>query len=492
MKAWICRRLKQVLAVATVSLLTVLLVRVWDTQRGPSLEPWHVYAPQELSGAELRAADWQDYLAAEQALFEEVRATVTSRLDHSARVPANRYYDGSPMYPGRFATDWNRSFILEPDGEPVGAVVLLHGLTDSPFSSRHIAEHYRERGFVAVAIRLPGHGTVPAGLARIRWEDWSAATRLAVREARRRVGPAPPLHVVGYSNGGALALKYAMDALEDPSLPRPDQLVLISPMVGVTSLARFAGFFGWPAVIPRFAKAAWLDITPEFNPFKYNSFPVNGARQSSVMTRTLQPRIMRHAREGRLEDLPPILTFQSVVDFTVSTRAIVSALYVHLPDNGHELVLFDVNRSAVFGPFLRGEAARPLAELLPPEPRHFRSVVITNATPQTTRMVERVMESGGTLQQDRELDLTYPAGVFSLSHIALPFPVSDSLYGLQPEPENEFGVMLGALAPRGERGTLAISVDALTRLSSNPFFPYMLERIDQAIDRTAGRAPAPY
>jgi alpha-beta hydrolase superfamily lysophospholipase len=479
MRTWTWRRLKQLLAVAAVSLLTVFVVRVWDTQRGPSLELWHTHAPKELSGTELRKADWQGYLAHEQALFDEVREEVTSRLEPSQRVPANRYYDGSPLYPGRFTTDWNRSFILEPHGEPVGAVVLLHGLTDAPYSARHVAEFYRERGFVALAIRLPGHGTVPAGLARIHWDDWSEATRLAVREARRRVPPAAPLHVVGYSNGGALALKYALDALENPELPRPDQLVLISPMVGVTAFARFAGVFGWPALIPRFAKAAWLGIVPEFNPFKYNSFPVNGARQSSMMTRTLQPRIMRYAREGRLQELPSILTFQSLVDFTVSTEAIISALYGHLPDNGHELVLFDVNRSAAYGPLLRSDVALLPAELLPAAPRPYSSSVVTNATPTSARMVERRVASGATDERERLLELSYPPGVFSLSHIALPFPVSDSLYGMQPEQLNEFGVSLGALAPRGERGTLVVSVDALTRLSSNPFFPYMLERIEE-------------
>ena len=53
-------------------------------------------------------------------------------------------------------------------------------------------------------------------------------------------------------------------------------------MIGITDLARFAGVFGWPAMFPAFAKAAWLGVVPEFNPFKYNSFPVNGARQSSL------------------------------------------------------------------------------------------------------------------------------------------------------------------------------------------------------------------
>jgi hypothetical protein len=40
--------------------------------------------------------------------------------------------------------------------------------------------------------------------------------------------------------------------------------------------------------------------------------------------------------------------FQSVIDFTVSTPAIVRRLYASLPDNGSELVLFDVNRRAAW------------------------------------------------------------------------------------------------------------------------------------------------
>jgi alpha-beta hydrolase superfamily lysophospholipase len=200
-------------------------------------------------------------------------------------------------------------------------------LTDSPYSLRHIGRQFRDSGYVVVGIRLPGHGTVPGALASVHWEDWSAATRLAVREALRRTGPAAPLQLVGFSNGGALAMKYALDAVEDPSLRQADRLILIAPMIGITRMARFAGFAGLPAIFPAFASAAWLGVVPEFNPFKYNSFPVNGARQSSLLTRALQPRIARYARQGRLDELPPIITFQSVVDFTVSTRAIVTNLY---------------------------------------------------------------------------------------------------------------------------------------------------------------------
>jgi alpha-beta hydrolase superfamily lysophospholipase len=366
-------------------------------------------------------------------------------------------------------------------GAPKGVVVLLHGLTDSPYSLRHIAELYRDRGFVAVGIRLPGHGTVPSALTRVHWEDWSEATRLAVREARRRVAAPLPLHIVGYSNGGALAMKYVLDALDDESLARPDRLVLITPMIGLTELSRFAGILGWPAIFPPFAKAAWLGISPEFNPFKYNSFPVNGARQSSLLTRDLQAHIAREERDGRLAKLPPILTFQSLVDATVSTRAIVTGLYARLPAKGSELVLFDLNRNVKFGPLLR-DAADPASErLLPPVPRSFRSTWIANGDAATPGMVERTTEAGAVAERVRPLALEYPRDVFSLSHVALPFPVTNALYGLEPDGSEDFGINLGALAVRGENRTLVVGFDALSRLMSNPFYPYMAGRIGEGI-----------
>jgi alpha-beta hydrolase superfamily lysophospholipase len=461
--------------------ITLLAVRIYDTQRGPPLEPWHTYEPAELSADEIDRADWSQYLTAEQAIFDDVRVEVTTKLDAEERVPVNRYFEGSPVYPGRFKQDWNRSYVLEPEGPPTGAAVFLHGLTDAPYSQRHIARRYQEHGYVAIGIRLPGHGTVPAGLADIAWEDWMAATRLAVREARRRIGPSLPLHLIGFSNGGALAMKYALDAIEDPKLSRPDRIVLISPMIGITAFARFAGFAGLPAFLPTFAKAAWLSILPEFNPFKYNSFPVNGARQSWQLTQALQQEILRQAQSGQLAELPPVLTFQSVVDFTVSTRAIITSLYAHLPANGSELVLFDVNRDAKLGLLLRSAAGNLLTRVLPTPPRRFRTTIITNADSDSGEVLERVVDAGAATERTRPLGLFYPQGVFSLSHVALPFPMSDGLYGLEPDPADDFGIRLGAVAPRGERGVLIVSLDGLLRMSSNPFFPYMLERIEEGI-----------
>ena len=482
--------LKWIAIPLAVAALTFFAVRVYDVQRGPSLEVWHTYVPRELDVEGIDRTDWHGYLAQEARIFEDLRHEVSQKLTPDERVPINRYFEGSPVYPPHFQQDFNRSFVLEPDGAPRGVVVLLHGLTDSPYSQRHIARLYRDHGFVALVIRLPGHGTVPAALTQVTWEDWLAATRLAVREARRRV-PAPlPLHLVGFSNGGALAIKYALDAIETPQLARPDRIVLISPMIGITRFARFAGLAGLPAIFPAFAKAAWLAVLPEFNPFKYNSFPVNGARQSYRLTQVLQQQIVDLRRSGRLSELPPILTFQSVMDFTVSTPAIISGLYAQLPANGSELVLFDVNRTVKFGPLLRPSADTALNRLLPPAIRSYRTTIITNATEDSSNVEEHSIEAGDMNERRRPLETSYPDGMYSLSHVALPFPMNDALYGMTPDKTESFGPNLGALAPRGERNVLITSLDALLRVASNPFFPYLAERIAQDIDHPTAPAAA--
>src|SRR5512135_223036 len=304
MGAGVSRWLKRAGVLAVVVVVTLFVGRIIETQRGPPLRVWHTHVPEEMTVEEMEKGDWAAYLKHEAVLFDRLGARLKEELEPEDRIPGNRYFDGSPIYPARFDQDWNRSYVLLPDGPPLGAVVFLHGLTDSPYSLRHIARRYRSEGWVAVAPRLPAHGTVPAALSTVQWEEWVAATRLAVREARRRAGPGTPLHIVGFSNGGALALMYALDALGDKSLARPDRLILISPMIGVTSFARFAGLAGLPAVLPRFAKAAWLSNLPEFNPFKYNSFPVNGARQSYRLTDALQAQIQRLARANQLEGMP--------------------------------------------------------------------------------------------------------------------------------------------------------------------------------------------
>jgi hypothetical protein len=128
--------------------------------------------------------------------------------------------------------------------------------------------------------------------------------------------------------------------------------------------------------------------------------------------------------------------------------------------------------------------------MLPAPPRRYRTTIITNAGQPGDAVVERVLEAGATTIVERPLGLEFPDGVYSLSHVALPFPMNDSLYGLEPDTD-EFGVNLGAMAIRGERGILVVSLDSLVRVSSNPVYPYLLGRIEEGIAADAPAASAP-
>ncbi|WP_373225420.1 alpha/beta hydrolase [Enterobacter cloacae complex sp. ESBL7] len=472
---------KKIGMVVGIVLIVLLAVRVYLSQQGPELHLWHTWRADEMSVREMDNADFARYIARENAIFADLDNAVTAKTEGEERTPLNRYYRQSLVWPGQFTPDANRSFVLMPAGKPRGAVVLLHGLTDSPYSVRRLAVNYQQHGFVAVVPRLPGHGTAPGALTDVDWEMWLAATRLAVREATRLAGEAAPLHLVGYSNGGALAMKYALDALDAPALRKPQQVILLSPMIGVTAFARFAGFAGLPALLPAFAKAAWLNISPEYNPYKYNSFPVNAARQSWLLTKALQEQIGHEARENRLANLPPILAFQSVMDSTVSTRAVVTGLFDQLPANGSELVVFDINQAASFRPLFKPSSWTATSALLPVAQRRYGVTIITNASEHSFSTVAKITPAGSPRETVVPLAQAWPQDVYSLSHVAVPFPPDDDLYGREPRVKNRYGISLGTIALWGETSVLSVGKEALMRVTSNPFYDYMQERINSRI-----------
>jgi len=452
-------------------------------RRLPDLESWHRYVPPDATASNLERATLADYLRREDTVFRDVRDRIERTSAGSASPPANRYDRRSRSYSSRLGWDGNRTYELVPVGEVAGGALLIHGLTDSPYSMRAIGETLKASGYYSLALRMPGHGTVPAGLTTAVWEDWLAAVRLGVRHVRERVGADRPLMLVGYSNGGALVLKYALDEVERGDGSRLTRLVLISPMIGVAPFAWMARVISLLGPISYFEKARWLDVMPEYNPFKYNSFPANAALQSWRLTTEVQSQILRLAKSGRLKNLPPVLAFQSLVDATVSTDAVVHALFDQLDGNGSELVLFDINRLSGMEPFIDPALATILSRLTDRSARRYGRALVTNADHDSLEVVERSILAGRTEIVTRPLGLAWPPEMFSLAHIALPFTVDDAVYGRNPLPSSSDVVRLGTLSPRGERAVLTVPLDTLMRVSCNPFFPYLAARMTAWMDK---------
>ena len=434
--------------------------------------------PRDARAADLNAkSTLADFIAIEANAFRTVHDQIEQRLDDAAKVPANRYNPDGISNPQRLGTDWNRTQTLAPDGDVVGGALMIHGLTDSPYSMRTLAEDFRARGYYVLVLRMPGHGTVPAGLIDVTWEDWMAAVRLGARHVRATIGADKPLVLVGYSNGGALVVKYALDALEGSGDPQAERMVLLSPMIGIAPFAWLARVISMLGPLPAFEKARWLDVYPEYNPFKYNSFPANAGLQTWRLTTALQAQIARAASATPSLKLPPMLTFHSLVDATVSTPAVVHALYDVIADERSELVLFDINRMSGLVPFINRSDATLLSSLTDASPRRYRRTLITNIDDSSLNVVEKSVAPGATSVATKPLNLAWPRDVFSLSHVAIPFPLSDPVYGREEIAQPASLIRLGLLSPRGERSVLSVPSDTLARLTCNPFFAYLTDRV---------------
>jgi alpha-beta hydrolase superfamily lysophospholipase len=472
---------------AAAIFVALLAAYVLALQNRPDLKPWHradLHAEFTAADAE-ETRDLAGYLRREDRLFEELRAEVYGRLGPDDQRLVNRYAAGSLSDPLAYARNWNRTYELPADS-PRGGVLLLHGMSDSPYSLRALGLALNRRGWHALGLRLPGHGTAPAGLVSAKWEDFAAAVRIGARHLRATLGPDAPLFLVGYSTGAALAVEYALARRGGEDLPRVDGLVLLSPAIGVSPVAALAVWQSRLAVIPGLDKLAWNTLSPEYDPYKYGSFAVNAGDQVYRLTQAIRERLHRLSGGQPLKGLPPILALQSVADATVSAPAVVGALFLGLAPEGHELIAFDVNRHTEVDPLLRPGAAPGVDLLLEGPPLPFAVTVLRNAGPGTSDLAAFRRPAGAPAAAPENTGLAWPPGTFSLSHVALPFPPDDPLYGENP-PGNPAEIYLGRPNLLGERSLLAIPASDLMRLRWNPFYGWMEERVVEFVERHSPR-----
>jgi carboxylesterase len=97
-------------------------------------------------------------------------------------------------------------FLTGRDG-PV--IMLIHGLTGTPYEMSFVARHLHRRGFTVHCPRLANHGASLAVLKATRWEQCFESMRVAFARLRERVGPEAPIFVGGLSAGALLALLLA-------------------------------------------------------------------------------------------------------------------------------------------------------------------------------------------------------------------------------------------------------------------------------------------
>ena len=483
--------LRAVLVAAGLVATIVLAFAVRSRASLPDLQPWHrVVLKEEYYAGRKDVTTFDDYRKLEDRLFAELQARLIDDPQAADSFALGRYHKGSPSNRLALESKYNKSFEL-PVENPSGSVLLVHGLTDSPYSMRAIAETFHAQGYHVVALRMPGHGTIPSMLRGVDWTDWFAAVTIAAKYTNAKAGEGHPFMVAGHSTGAALLTLYSLRAIEDSSLPKPQQLFLMSPAIGISSLAFLTNIISGLAFIPYFEQSEWTDILPEYDPYKYNSFPVNAGKQIYHVTRAVQAALDDAGKAGRLSGMPRITVFQSLVDATVKTVDIVTKLLAVVPANGSELVLFDVDREETLQGLLASAPIEYLERIRNARELPFRMTLIANQNDTTRGMAEYSRAAGSLETTRRDLPLEWPRGVFSLGHVSIPFPVDDPVYGLAPVRVPAGGVRyeLGAFPARGENGALRVPLGNLARLRSNPFFDVIREKIVEAIGDAKPSSP---
>jgi len=463
--------LRRLLKYAITALLSIVFgFTLYAVLALPDLKPWHTERlDEEFSAPRDGNLDFDGYLKLEGRLFAAMRARIAA-WDHTDEAYVySRFNPDSNVNRLVEGTAFNRSFRLDVEA-PIGHALLLHGLSDSPYSMKALAESLHARGFEVTVLRLPGHGTLPSAMTQMTLADWTAALRIAVRDVTSRTPPGQPFYLGGYSTGGTLALQYALDALEDTSLRKPDRILLVSPAIEVPDVAAIANVLDLLSFLPLpvLQKVHWQEIGVEYDPYKYNSFAVNATRQVSRATRALQDALARAVDSGHIQRLPPVITWQSVIDSTVGANGVADALYARLHGAANRLVLFDVNRRRALGSIQR-PGTSGLIDRLSTGKRDYTLEVVANSSEETRAVSVRELAPDGATRV-RETNLQWPETLVSLSHVAMPFPPDDPVYGLNPGSGHDGIPSIGSWLFRGENGAVTVSLGSLTRPRSNPFW----------------------
>ncbi len=229
----------------------------------------------------------------------------------------------------------NSPFELQPDpsvspkskrGKFENGILLIHGLSDSPYLMKPIARHLQSRGFLVRAILLPGHGTVPGDLLNVTWGAWIKAVAYGVRRLRPHV---EKLYMGGLSTGGALSVWHALKTATDIH-----GLILFSPAFRTRSrIARLSGY------IRHFRK--WVHTHADLSYAKYESFAFNAAHQLSHITQDIRKMFLSGKKLAM-----PVFVASSMDDKTIDTHTTLDIFKTRMSSEKRRFILYTTNSSS--------------------------------------------------------------------------------------------------------------------------------------------------
>ena len=189
-------------------------------------------------------------------------------------------------------------------------VLFVHGFTGAPPSMRPWAEFLLSKGYTVRVPLLPGHGTKPQDLNKVKWQEWPAKVQAELEELFKTCDQ---VFLAGLSMGGGTSLYVA-----EENSDRLSGVILVNPMIHVPFISAPVGY-----VLSRFQKlraSVGNDIKrPGITEHGYDALPTRGIHQLLIM--------LKRTRQNLSKVTVPVQLFHSVEDHTlpVSNTEIIMA-----------------------------------------------------------------------------------------------------------------------------------------------------------------------
>ncbi|AXT37491.1 hypothetical protein D1814_01795 [Alteromonas sp. BL110] len=183
-------------------------------------------------------------------------------------------------------------------------VLLVHGLGDSPYFFRDVANAMCDEGIHVRSILLPGHGSKPGDMLNVSYEQWQAETNHHIRLFSEEVDN---LYVGGFSTGANLTTIASFSMAEE---------------LDIKGLMHFSPAFKSRFFVSRLAPYIdslfpWPNVEEEDNPSRYNSTAMPGFAAYQESVNVLQDLFSQSEEEKRTLNLPVLMVVaekDSVVD----------------------------------------------------------------------------------------------------------------------------------------------------------------------------------
>lgn len=124
------------------------------------------------------------------------------------------------------------AFKLIHSGGSKGAAVLFHGLGDSPYYMKDIAELYYRNGYDVYTPLLKAHGDSYKNLETVSYTEWNQQAETIIKDVSERYQN--KVLLAGLSNGGLIG---TVAALKSSVKNRIESLLLLSPAFGLPGSA---------------------------------------------------------------------------------------------------------------------------------------------------------------------------------------------------------------------------------------------------------------